>query len=228
MTAGSEEPPSRAATHERARGEELVANHTQAHDTSSFHPRRASDPALRRKPVVASRLPVGCDSESGERNTQSPCSADHRTIVTDRGPAASREALPVVARGIASDPVPMKPLRFREPPHRTQPGLPHRPEAATEDRVHERTCRDHDMWSARQTHTPGGDDRIRPKAGVRRLAAGIEDTFPRFGYLSAESDMPIVTRWLTTPAPSALRVSHPLSGLIPAHPRGCISSHIRP
>jgi hypothetical protein len=36
------------------------------------------------------------------------------------------------------------------------------------------------VWSARQTHPPGGDCRIRPKAGVQRLAAGIEDTFPRF------------------------------------------------
>jgi hypothetical protein len=32
----------------------------------------------------------------------------------------------------------------------------------------------------------------------------------------------------TSPAPSALRVSHPLSGLIPPGPRGFVSRHIRP
>jgi hypothetical protein len=34
--------------------------------------------------------------------------------------------------------------------------------------------------------------------------------------------------WLASPAPSALRVSHPLSGLIPPGPRGFVSRHIRP
>jgi hypothetical protein len=35
-------------------------------------------------------------------------------------------------------------------------------------------------------------------------------------------------RRFTSPAPSALRVSHPLSGLIPPGPRGSVSHHIRP
>jgi hypothetical protein len=33
---------------------------------------------------------------------------------------------------------------------------------------------------------------------------------------------------LTSPTPSALRVSHPLSGLLPPGPRGFVSRHIRP
>lgn len=51
---GGKPPP----TDEGARGVELVADDTMVHDTVPFHLRRASDPALRRKPVVASRLPV--------------------------------------------------------------------------------------------------------------------------------------------------------------------------
>lgn len=41
---------------------------------------------------------------------------------------------------------------------------------------------------------------------------------PEVLCLSAKSDTPIVARWIASPAPSALRVSHPLSGLIPAYP----------
>lgn len=37
-----------------------------------------------------------------------------------------------------------------------------------------------------------------------------------------------MTRRLTSPAPSAHRVSHPLSGLIPPWPRGFVSRHCRP
>jgi hypothetical protein len=54
LSRGGKPPP----TVERARGVELVTDDTLAHDTVPFHLRRASDPALRRKPVVASRLPL--------------------------------------------------------------------------------------------------------------------------------------------------------------------------
>lgn len=69
-------------------------------------------------------FPFGCDSVQGAQHA-SPYLVDHRSIVTDRGPAASREARRWSLERIASDPVPMRPLRFREPPHRTQPGLCH-------------------------------------------------------------------------------------------------------
>jgi hypothetical protein len=46
--------------------------------------------------------------------------------------------------------------------------------------------------------------------------------------LSASSALVIVVCRLASPAPSALRVSHPLSGLIPPTPRGSVSSHSRP
>jgi hypothetical protein len=85
----------------------------------------------------------------------------------------------VAARRIASDPVPMTTLRFRERRiGRTQ--APSRPKAATEHVCTSEPVMTTLVWSARQTHPPGGDCRIRPKAGVQRLAAGIEDTFPRF------------------------------------------------
>lgn len=51
---------------------------------------------------------------------------------------------------------------------------------------------------------------------------------PKVRYLSAKSDWPIVTRRLASPTPSAPRVSHSLSGFLPANPRGSVSRHIRP
>lgn len=46
--------------------------------------------------------------------------------------------------------------------------------------------------------------------------------------LSTELTWMVVTRRFASPTPSALRVSHSLSGLIPSEPRGFISRHIRP
>lgn len=51
---------------------------------------------------------------------------------------------------------------------------------------------------------------------------------PKVRYLSAKSEWPIVARRLASPTPSAPRVSHSLSGFLPASPRGSISRHIRP
>jgi hypothetical protein len=91
-TAGPEGPLSRSGTHERARGVELVTDHPQVHDTSSF---TLGEPPTRLSgESQSSRRDFHPDvTPRGERNTQSPCSTDHRSIVTDRGPAASREAL---------------------------------------------------------------------------------------------------------------------------------------
>jgi hypothetical protein len=50
---------------------------------------------------------------------------------------------------------------------------------------------------------------------------------PRFGAFQRNQMCRSLMRWIASPAPSAPRVSHPLSGLIPAHPRGCVSSRIR-
>jgi len=46
--------------------------------------------------------------------------------------------------------------------------------------------------------------------------------------LPTKSASRIVTRRLASPTPSALRVSHPLSGLIPSKPCGFVSRHFRP
>lgn len=53
------------------------------------------------------------------------------------------------------------------------------------------------------------------------------DTFHGVRCLSTNSSA-IVARRLTSPTPSALRVSHPLSGFIPQLPRGGLSRHCRP
>lgn len=72
----------------------------------------------------------------------------------------------------------------------------------------------------RRRHTDLSEDRCNVSHSRSRRH------LPEVPCLSAESDASIVTRWIASPAPSALRVSHPLSGLLPMHPRGCISSHI--
>lgn len=54
------------------------------------------------------------------------------------------------------------------------------------------------------------------------------DTFPEVRFLSAKSTRLIVTCRIASPTPSAHRVSHPLSGLIPPEPCGLVSCHFRP
>lgn len=54
------------------------------------------------------------------------------------------------------------------------------------------------------------------------------DTSHGVRCLSTKSASRIVARRLASPAPSALRVSHPPSGFIPSRPRGSVSRHIRP
>jgi hypothetical protein len=201
----------------------LSRTHTQVHDLS----RRPSASLRPGSPKKASRritLPVGCDSESSAKHA-SPCSA--ATVRSSQIVDPRQAAWPYGNRSRdRKRSGPMTTLRCRE---RRIGGTRHpsRPEAATDDQVHARTGRDHIVWSAQQTQPPEGDDRICPKAEARSLAAGIEDTFPRFNAFR-RNQMRRSLRWIASPAPSAPRVSHPLSGFIPAHPRGYISSHIHP
>jgi hypothetical protein len=77
----------------------------------------------------------------------------------------------------------------------------------------------------RQTRSPRRPPAC-PKTGAGSLAAEIEDTFPRFGAFQRNQMYRSLIRWVASPTPSALRVSHPPSGLIPVHPRDCVSSRI--
>jgi len=69
---------------------------------------------------------------------------------------------------------------------------------------------------------------------IRRSGSRAQDTQREFDdnshgvrILSAYEPGRSLRRF-TSPAPSALRVSHPLSGLSPPGPRGFVSRHIRP
>jgi len=66
----------------------------------------------------------------------------------------------------------------------------------------------------------------RARSESDRLAPVDRRRLPEVRCLSAESGISIVTRRFTSPTPSALSVSHALSGLIPIHPRGLVSCHI--
>jgi hypothetical protein len=126
----------------------------------------------------------------------------------------------VAAQRIASDPVPMTTLRFRE----RRIGCaqtPSRPKAVTKYGVHERTSHDHTHVVGATNSSTRGRLPDLPEGRIPASRSRNRRHLPEVRCLSAESDMPIVTRWIASPAPSALRVSHPLSGLIPAHPRGC-------
>jgi len=110
-------------------------------------------------------------------------------------------------------------LRLRSPPERTTRCSSH-PKVQPSNECNERTSHDHIMWSSdkliHQGATTGSTLRWRPASHSRNRRH-----LPEVRCLSAESDVPIVARWIASPAPSAPRVSHPLSGLIPAHPCGC-------
>jgi hypothetical protein len=226
--AGPEGPPARGETHERARGVELVTDNTQAHDTLSLSPSASLRPgspekASRRIATSPSDVTPSWGSAIRNRRAQPPPFDRHRsrTRGKPRGPS-------VAARGIASDPAPMKPLRYREPPHRTQPGLRHarrrrRRTECTNEPVVTTSCGQRDKPTHRGATTGFARRRV---SGVSQQESKTPSrgSMPFGGIRCADR----CTRWLTTPAPSALRVSHPLSGLIPAHPRGCISSHIHP
>jgi hypothetical protein len=90
----------------------------------------------------------------------------------------------------------------------------------------EQTFRTPNVWSSRQARPSEGDTWTCPKTGADVSHSRRRRHLPEVPCLSAESDASIVTRWIASPAPSALRVSHPLSGLLPMHPRSCISSRI--
>lgn len=71
----------------------------------------------------------------------------------------------------------------------------------------------------------------RPSGEVHRRGAARQvssDTSLEVRCLSAEAAAVIVTCRIASPTPSALRVSHSLSGFTPPTPRGSISRHIHP
>jgi hypothetical protein len=76
---------------------------------------------------------------------------------------------------------------------------------------------------------PGGPPGSITRA-ARRWAPEQRATTPSMGFGASRRNQPrgSLARRLTSPAPSAPRVSHPLSGLIPSGPRGFVSRHIRP
>jgi len=106
----------------------------------------------------------------------------------------------------------------------------HPPEAVRPDRQRkvERARRTTSCGSANKHTRPRAKPGPARRQATGSLTAGIEDTFPRFIAFRRNQMHRSLTCWLTSPAPSPLRVSHPLRGLIPVHPRGCISSHIHP
>lgn len=82
----------------------------------------------------------------------------------------------------------------------------------------EQTCRDHIVWP--RSTSSNTRERAQRLSGDRALVSHSRSRrhLPEVRCLSAASDASIVARWLASPAPSALRVSHPLSGFIPMHP----------
>lgn len=110
------------------------------------------------------------------------------------------------------------------------PGLPprrHGPKAAWHEAVH---SSGHDE-SMNRSHEPDISRCVcRDTRRVLRRDSGSqlrsEDSYHGVRCLSAKSDERIVLRRFASPTPFALRVSHPLSDLIPVHPCGSISRHI--
>jgi hypothetical protein len=81
----------------------------------------------------------------------------------------------------------------------------------------------------RATHRSRADSahRIPKDPTCVRAAVELSDTSHGVRCLSTKSARGSLCR-ITTPTPSARRVSHPLSGFIPSKPRGFVSRHIRP
>lgn len=128
----------------------LAADDTSVHDRSSSLLSASLRPDSPKK-VLSPRhhFPFGCDSDGGGRHDfavpgRSP---DNRFRPSDPRQAARPS---VTARGIASDPAPAPPLRFREQLRRSATWCPSRPESADRLRQHRTTCHDHNVWSERQ------------------------------------------------------------------------------
>jgi hypothetical protein len=184
---------------------------------------RPSSPEKASRRIASSRSDV---TPIEERNTQSPCSS---TTVRSSQIANPRQA----ARSFDG--------RSRDRKRSGSDAAAAFPRAAPPDasavsharkREQTRRCTSETVMTTNVVGATNPDTKGRreshPKTGARRLAAGIEDTFPRFVAFRRNQVNRSLTRWIASPAPSAPRVSHPLSGLIPAHPRGCVSSHIHP
>jgi hypothetical protein len=97
-----------------------------------------------------------------------------------------------------------------------QPGLRSRSHMRAHRSVRAGTSEDARLFLV--TRTPRDRDWLTP-GNRRRL--------PEVRCLSAKSVTVVGTRRFTSPTPSALRVSHPLSGLLPPRPCGFVSRHIR-
>jgi len=101
----------------------------------------------------------------------------------------------------------------------TEVGLPRRTQLQRTPVGERATHRNHTAFDTRH-----------PKTSHVLTSRNIElsDTSHGVRRLSTESATTIVARRIASPAPSALRVSHPPSGFIPSQPRGLVSCHIRP
>jgi hypothetical protein len=82
--------------------------------------------------------------------------------------------------------------------------------------------------AARSRRAEPADSIARDYADDGCAEAKNSDTSHGVQCLPTKPASRIVTRRLASPTPSALRVSHPLSGLIPSKPCGFVSRHFRP
>jgi hypothetical protein len=91
----------------------------------------------------------------------------------------------------------------------------------------ELTCRSGSNRALRSRKLPPTPKPPKRFSGARHAAWEFDDNSHGVRVLPAFEPRRSLC-WFTSPAPSALRVSHPLSGLIPPGPRGFVSRHIRP
>lgn len=77
---------------------------------------------------------------------------------------------------------------------------------------------------------PGGPVGSITRAARRQMHPNQRAATSPMGFSASRRNQPrrSLARRLASPAPSAPRVSHPLSGFIPSRPRGSISRHIHP
>lgn len=220
----SGKPPS---AEERARGAELVRDNTQVRNGTSCATSESSDPTFRRK---ADRRVTASPSDFSDEGERHALTVPVRSppIVADRQPAASCETYGDHSsdrKRSGFDEATAFPRVIPSIP----PGNPPRTRRHTAESQMFRTILSRPHRVVRMTNPPPeSDDRTYPKAVFGVSQQEFEDTFPRFVAFRRNQTCRSLMRWFTSPTPSALRVSHPLSGLIPAHPCGCVSSHIRP
>jgi hypothetical protein len=214
-----------------ARARELVVSGSSGAmrrhaDTRSTSSRRSGECPERHTPPLRS-FPLGREPDAGARSfiaTPAPPLADRR-----RSEVARQAVLPapMTARGDRERSTRDNTLRLRNASDRAWPiRTPPRRTASPTSRVDgspAATSRGPSDKPVHQERPPALPEGRMPGSRSRSRRH-----LPEVLCLSTESDVSIVVRWIASPAPSALRVSHPLNGLIPTHPRGSISSHIHP